>query len=266
MSKKILGSNGEHLALSRRDLLVGASALGLAAGGLGTLALPAKAAEPKKGGTLRYGCAHGSTTDNLDPATYENDFMIGMSLAFMNFLTEIGTDGNLQPELAESLGGFGRRQDLDLQAAQRRPVPQRQGNDRRGCDCLLQSSSRRGVQLGSEANRRADCRHHRRRYPHGDLLLEGRRRGFPLHRQRLSHWHHALGRRQDRSEQGHRHRSLRHSGVRSRRSGAALQESQLLQERSRSLRRDSLPLDYRPGGTHQRDDHRRGRHHQPPRI
>ncbi|MEQ8652612.1 MAG: ABC transporter substrate-binding protein [Kiloniellales bacterium] len=102
MTKGKQGTNSEQFALSRRDVLVGASALGLAAGGLGSLSLPARAAEPKKGGTLRYGCAHGSTTDNLDPATYENDFTIGMSFAFMNFLTEIGTDGSLQPELAES--------------------------------------------------------------------------------------------------------------------------------------------------------------------
>ncbi|MEO1191966.1 MAG: ABC transporter substrate-binding protein [Pseudomonadota bacterium] len=85
--------------LSRRNLLVGASALGLMAGGM---SLPSLAETPKKGGRLRYGCAHGSTTDNLDPATYENDFTIGMSFAFMNFLTEIGSDGQLQPELAES--------------------------------------------------------------------------------------------------------------------------------------------------------------------
>ncbi len=101
MTKKVLGPSGEALPLSRRELLVGASALGLAAGGLGTLSLPASADEPKKGGRLRYACAHGSTTDSLDPATYENDFMIGMSFAFMNFLTEIGSDGSLQPELAE---------------------------------------------------------------------------------------------------------------------------------------------------------------------
>jgi len=89
------------LPLSRRNLLVGASALGLASSGLGSLSLPARAAEPKQGGRLRYGCAHGSTTDTLDPATYENDFTIGMSYAFMNFLTEIATDGSLKPELAE---------------------------------------------------------------------------------------------------------------------------------------------------------------------
>ncbi len=102
MTKEISRPASQILAPSRRNVLLGASALGLAATGLGTFGAPARAAEPKKGGTLRYGCAHGSTTDTLDPATYENDFMIAASFAFMNFLTEIDTDGNLKPELAES--------------------------------------------------------------------------------------------------------------------------------------------------------------------
>ena len=101
MSKRIPASAG-LFPLSRRNLLLGAGAAGLAAGGLTTLARPSRAAEPKQGGTLRYGCAHGSTTDTLDPATFENDFTIGMSFTFMNFLTEIDTDGSLKPELSES--------------------------------------------------------------------------------------------------------------------------------------------------------------------
>lgn len=99
MTKNRETMGGGASAVSRRGLLVGASALGLLAGGLD---FPALAETPKKGGRLRYGCAHGSTTDNLDPATYENDFTIGMAFTFMNFLTEIGSNGELQPELAES--------------------------------------------------------------------------------------------------------------------------------------------------------------------
>ncbi|MEL6482250.1 MAG: ABC transporter substrate-binding protein [Pseudomonadota bacterium] len=60
------------------------------------------AAEPKKGGTMRIGRAHGSTTDNLDPGVWENDFTIGQAFTYCNYLTEIDENNALAPELAES--------------------------------------------------------------------------------------------------------------------------------------------------------------------
>ncbi len=60
------------------------------------------ASEPKKGGKLRVGKAHGQTTDSLDPATFENGFMIALAFGIHNFLTEVAPDGSLQGELAES--------------------------------------------------------------------------------------------------------------------------------------------------------------------
>ncbi|MEM6357371.1 MAG: ABC transporter substrate-binding protein, partial [Pseudomonadota bacterium] len=60
------------------------------------------AAEPKKGGTMRIGRAHGSTTDNLDPGVWENDFTIGQAFAYCNYLTEIDENNALAPEIAES--------------------------------------------------------------------------------------------------------------------------------------------------------------------
>ena len=85
--------------VDRRDLLLGAAGLGAAG-----LILPRhlSAQTPKPGGRFRLGKAHGSTTDTLDPATYENDFMIGWAFVFNNHLTEIGIDGSAQGELAES--------------------------------------------------------------------------------------------------------------------------------------------------------------------
>jgi peptide/nickel transport system substrate-binding protein len=63
----------------------------------------AHAAEPKKGGHLRVGVGHGSTTDSLDPATFENAFMSnGVGYAINNHIAELGTSGELEPELAES--------------------------------------------------------------------------------------------------------------------------------------------------------------------
>ena len=67
-----------------------------------TMADKAMAATPKKGGTMRYGVGHGSTTDSLDSGTFENSFMTNTGMTFGNHLTEIGSDGQLRPELAES--------------------------------------------------------------------------------------------------------------------------------------------------------------------
>ena len=65
--------------------------------------LPRRAwAAPKKGGTMRMGKAHGQTTDTLDPGTYENGFMATIAFTVHGHMTEVGTDGALQPELAES--------------------------------------------------------------------------------------------------------------------------------------------------------------------
>ena len=77
--------------------------MGSAALGLTGLILPKTVrAAPKKGGRLRVAQGHGSTTDSLDPATYENGFMQANTYARNNCLTVIAGDGSLQGELAES--------------------------------------------------------------------------------------------------------------------------------------------------------------------
>ncbi|MEM0990122.1 MAG: ABC transporter substrate-binding protein [Pseudomonadota bacterium] len=86
--------------VTRRGLLQGAAAGGLLLGANG-LPMPARAA-PKKGGMLRIGKAHGQTTDTLDPATYENGFTNAISHAVHGRMTEVGADGQLKPEVAES--------------------------------------------------------------------------------------------------------------------------------------------------------------------
>lgn len=53
-------------------------------------------------GHLRVGKAHGQTTDTLNPGTWENGFTIALGHAVHGRLTEVGPDGSLQPELAES--------------------------------------------------------------------------------------------------------------------------------------------------------------------
>ncbi len=89
--------------ISRRDLLVTSSALG-AAGlvGLPLASRSGKADTPKKGGRLRLGSAHGSTTDTLDPATSSNDLMTATFYSFLSQMTEVNPQGELEPLLAES--------------------------------------------------------------------------------------------------------------------------------------------------------------------
>ncbi|MDX1710160.1 MAG: ABC transporter substrate-binding protein [Rhodovibrionaceae bacterium] len=89
--------------ISRRDFMQQATALGLTAAAASSIAgRAARAATPKKGGILRLGIGHGSTTDTLDPATYENLYMQVVGGAAHNKLTVIDNNGELAPELAES--------------------------------------------------------------------------------------------------------------------------------------------------------------------
>ncbi|MEM7222878.1 MAG: ABC transporter substrate-binding protein [Pseudomonadota bacterium] len=89
--------------VSRRAFLERSTALGITATLAGSMVgRAAWAAQPKKGGRLVAGVAHGATTDSLDPATYENNYTVGLANGIHNFLTEIDANGQLVPELAES--------------------------------------------------------------------------------------------------------------------------------------------------------------------
>jgi peptide/nickel transport system substrate-binding protein len=87
--------------LSRRGVLQGAAAVGAA--GLILPGTMGKAkAEPKRGGTLRVGIGHGSTSDTLDPGLWDALFVQVFAAARHNYLIEVGADGQLTPEIAES--------------------------------------------------------------------------------------------------------------------------------------------------------------------
>ncbi|MGH6960193.1 MAG: twin-arginine translocation signal domain-containing protein, partial [Dongiaceae bacterium] len=61
--------------ISRREFMGRAAALGVTTALATTmLAKAGIGAEPKQGGLFRAGIGHGSTTDSLDPATWENAF------------------------------------------------------------------------------------------------------------------------------------------------------------------------------------------------
>ncbi len=89
--------------ISRRDFMGRAAALGVTISMASSLwSTTALSATPKKGGTLRIGIGHGSTTNSLDPATFEDAYMQFVGMGLRNHLTEVSNDDKLIPELAES--------------------------------------------------------------------------------------------------------------------------------------------------------------------
>lgn len=90
-------------ALDRRDFMKGAGALAL--GSAVPLIRPRTARAATKGGHLRFGTSQGSTTDSIDPGTYENGFSILMAYTMHGKLTNIGADNKLHGDLAEGWEG-----------------------------------------------------------------------------------------------------------------------------------------------------------------
>jgi len=88
--------------MTRRDFVQLAIALGATTALATSMAGQVLAATPKKGGRLRLGIGHGSTSDSLDPATITDVFMQLVNYGLRNNLTEVGVDGAVGPELAES--------------------------------------------------------------------------------------------------------------------------------------------------------------------
>src|SRR6056297_1512642 len=84
--------------LNRRGFLKTTAATAMAA----TVPMSGAMAAPKRGGHMRMGKAHGQTTDTLNPGTWENGFTIAMAFAIHGYLTEVGPDGSVIPNLAES--------------------------------------------------------------------------------------------------------------------------------------------------------------------
>lgn len=89
-------------AISRREFSKRAAALGIIAGAPLSLASGGAMAMPKKGGKIRIGLGHGSTTDSLDPGTHENGFSTTLANTYANYLTEVAPNHDLIPEIAES--------------------------------------------------------------------------------------------------------------------------------------------------------------------
>ena len=89
--------------VGRRELLAGAAAAGLSAAAATTFADKALAQDtPSRGGRLRVGFGHGSTTDILDPAVHENTMIYTLDYNLHNYMTEVNAQGELVGEIAES--------------------------------------------------------------------------------------------------------------------------------------------------------------------
>ncbi|MEM6477895.1 MAG: ABC transporter substrate-binding protein, partial [Pseudomonadota bacterium] len=84
---------------SRRGLLK----TGAAAGVLAATGATTASAEPKRGGTAKFGLAGANTSDSWDGRTHSDSYMIITAHGFVfDCLTEVAADGTLVGELAES--------------------------------------------------------------------------------------------------------------------------------------------------------------------
>lgn len=88
--------------VNRRQFIEGATALGLTTAAAVTMSAKIADAAPNKGGHLRIGVGHGSTTDSTDPATYENGFVNAVFHPVHGRLTEVTSTHGLTGEVAES--------------------------------------------------------------------------------------------------------------------------------------------------------------------
>ena len=89
--------------IDRRKFVMGALAAGVALPMALSMAEFAMAQTPKKGGRLRMGNSAASSDDSLDPATWLSSYMMLTGWTSANNLMEVGPDGTLVPELAESV-------------------------------------------------------------------------------------------------------------------------------------------------------------------
>lgn len=99
---KTLEQDLKNGRLSRRDFLKAASMFGFAAAAPSILMGTAHASMPQKGGHLTFGLGHGSTTDSLDPGTWENAYIQVLGKSVFNYLTVVKADGGVYGEIAES--------------------------------------------------------------------------------------------------------------------------------------------------------------------
>ena len=86
--------------ISRREFMGTAAMAGIAASSATGLWTTHAAAQPKRGGTFRWGIHDGNTSDTHDPGTYVTRQMIFLAHQYRSYLTMINPDNSLGPDLA----------------------------------------------------------------------------------------------------------------------------------------------------------------------
>lgn len=86
--------------LSRRSFMRNATAAGVTAATATGLWTTHASAEPKRGGTFRWGIHDGNTSDTHDPGTYVTRQQIYLAHQYRSYLTMINSDNTLGPDLA----------------------------------------------------------------------------------------------------------------------------------------------------------------------
>ncbi len=89
--------------VSRREFVQLALATGLSIPAANALFTRAARAQPKKGGSAKFGLAHGATTDTLEPGNYlDTGTQVPFWGSMSNSLTEVDAKGNIVGDAAES--------------------------------------------------------------------------------------------------------------------------------------------------------------------
>lgn len=102
MSASDYGKPSGLIHVSRRTFIQGAAVLGTGAALAPGLLRPARAETPSRGGTLRMAVGGGSSTNSLDPTTYDDFVMNDIAFQYANRLTQTDANGVVVPDLAVS--------------------------------------------------------------------------------------------------------------------------------------------------------------------
>lgn len=88
--------------MRRREFIQLAIAAGLSVAAAEATFSQVLADTPKRGGRLRLAISWGNTSDNLDPALFQNNFLFTLGLSIRSLLPQIDEKGNIGTDLAES--------------------------------------------------------------------------------------------------------------------------------------------------------------------
>ncbi|MBG6161698.1 MAG: ABC transporter substrate-binding protein [Roseibium album] len=86
--------------ISKREFLQYSMLAGVTASTATGLWTSQAKAQPKRGGTFRYGVHDGNTSDNHDPGTYQSVYSIQLAHTHRSYLTEITEENGLGPDMA----------------------------------------------------------------------------------------------------------------------------------------------------------------------